>query len=198
MSSVRPPEYRSDKLTEAELAIPDEEEKRLFHNPDFQMSQDFFTHDCATRLAAVLNARGYLNPCCLCTPRLAYVWWKRFHRPVRLLDIDEVRFSLLPGFRRFDINAPSCLDESFDVIITDLPTFSELALPLIRKVVDQLAAGKKPDLFLVWDENSEPSLLQTFSDYGLRRTEFRLEHCYVKPCSQSRFPLYGNVDLSGA
>src|SRR5918998_5412706 len=90
-----------------------------FVPPDFTLSQIFFTQQTAAALVQALDV--YVNPCCLCTPRLAAEWARRGRR-VTLLDIDP-KFAEFAEFLPYDLREPQPINREFDVIIADPPFF---------------------------------------------------------------------------
>jgi hypothetical protein len=155
-----------------------------FVPPDFTLSQFFFANETAQRLVQAFD--GYANPCCLCTPRLAYEWFRRGRR-VTLLDID-LRFLAFSDFIHFDLRFPRRVDRIFDVIIADPPFFRA---DLMYEIIRGLLVGQRPDLFLGFAVEHEGELLRLFSEYGLQRTAFDLCHCNLKASYQHLFQLYG-------
>ncbi|MBB4212579.1 putative N6-adenine methyltransferase [Rhodothalassium salexigens DSM 2132] len=159
-----------------------------FVPPDFHIGQFFYDARTARRLADALD--GYRAPCCLCTPRLAAEWHRR-GRTVAALDIDT-RFAFLPGFRRFDLNAPTAIDAVFDAMIFD-PVF-QAAATLRRPVELALKASRAHgpvDLFVTFPRERESDLLASFAEFELRPLRFPLVYNNVKPDQQHRFGLYG-------
>lgn len=160
-----------------------------FVEPDFALGQFFYTAETARHLAARLD--GYVKPCCLCTPRLAWEWLVR-GRTVRLLDCDQ-RFSSLPGFRQFDLLRPASLGEDFDVIIVD-PVYYP-AHTVARAVRALMPSPPTAALYMSFPIQRESELLSAFAEYGLRPLKTRLTWCNVKSEDQGRFRLYGRTPL---
>lgn len=156
-----------------------------FVPPDFTLSQIFFTQQTASALVRALDA--YVNPCCLCTPRLAAEWARRGRR-VTLLDIDP-RFAEFAEFLPYDLREPQPINREFDVIIADPPFF--IPEP-VHQAIHVLAGDRRPDLFLVFAVEHEAELLRLFAEYRLQPTDFNLRHSNVKVSHQLLFRLYGS------
>src|SRR3954470_9164171 len=99
-----------------------------------EIEQYFFDEPTLAHLAAF--AARFENPCCLCTPSLGQELERR-NIHARSLDIDE-RFSVLPGFRLYDLSKPERLDEKFGLIICD-PPFLNVSLDELLRAVTVLS-----------------------------------------------------------
>jgi hypothetical protein len=168
---------------------PSIEHADRFVTPDFALAQFFYTAETARRLVASLD--HFSKPCCLCTPRLAWEWHER-GRTVRLLDYD-VRFSSLPGFRRFDLLRPEPLDEDFDVIVVD-PVYYPAAT-LARAVRALVRPTSTTALYISFPVQRESELLSAFGGFGLRALRTRLAWCNLKAEHRTKFRLYGRTPL---
>ena len=165
---------------------PHVSQQDFFVEPNFDLAQFFYTAETARLLVNALN--DYSSPCCFCTPRLAWEWKQR-GREVRLLDYD-VRFSVLPGFRHFDVLKPEPINELFDVVIFD-PIFVPAGV-LVRAVRAVMAGSPMADLYMTFPIDREEELLRAFATLSLKPVDFPLTCCNIKPEYQSLFRLYGS------
>lgn len=161
----------------------------FFVEPNFDLSQFFFTADSARRLINALD--NYSNPCCLCTPRLAHEWQLR-GRAVRLLDHD-LRFQSIGRFSRFDLLDPQPLEETFDVIVAD-PVFYTADV-ILSAVHTLMANSPQAALFIAFPVERQDELLTTFFEFSLRPLSFPLTWCNLKSEYQTTIILYGNQEL---
>ncbi|TWB12403.1 putative N6-adenine methyltransferase [Nitrospirillum amazonense] len=163
-----------------------------FVTPDFTLGQFFYSAETVRLLADCLD--HFTNPCCLCTPRLAYEWHQR-GREVRLLDYDR-RFSSMPGYRPFDLLRPQPTTERFDAVIFD-PIFSDATR--LRRALEMVAGQPDADtptaLYMTFPKEREAELLSAFGAWRLAPLPFRLGYNNVRPGHADTFQLYGNRPL---
>jgi len=134
--------------------------------------------------------------CCLCTPTLGHAFWES-SKIVSVYDIDT-RFDYLPGFYFFDLRWS--LPKSgiqHEIVVFDPPFFYIPMNQLYDAVLRVLNDRKSAKLLIGFLKREEPLLLQTFKDFNLKKTKFKLMYSSVSPNKWTNYALYSNVDLPG-
>jgi len=159
----------------------------------YDLEQYFWTEDTVKRL---LHSLEYIPECCcLTTPSLGHGFYE-IGRDELVLDIDT-RFDYLPKFRYFDILYPSNVDEDVRMIVMD-PPFFYIPMEKIYEAVIKITNGDtKCKLMIGFLIREEKTLLQTFSKFNLKRTNFPLEYATARPNKWKNYALYSNIDLPG-
>ncbi len=128
--------------------------------------------------------------CCLCAPTLA----AHLHasgKSVVSLDIDR-RFEGTPGFRYFDILDPQWLGQSFDLIFCD-PPFFNVSFRQLHAAIRTLAQNDfQQRIWLTYLDRRSEKLLNAFSDFQLRPSDFFPQYQTVEDCDKNRIRLFCN------
>lgn len=189
------------------IRVPNNYMKRSMFLNGFKERRDleqyFWTEKTIESIRAALRyTYGPESSCCLCTPSLAHNWWANESKEVSLLDIDT-RFGYLPRFRYFDLRYPHKTDltddqQMWSVLVFD-PPFFYIPLNVLYKAVLYVCNNqiKTTKLLMGFLKREETTLLNVFSEFGLKRTNFPLEYSHVKPNKWINYALYSNVDLPG-
>jgi hypothetical protein len=159
----------------------------------YDLEQYFWTEDTVKRL---LHSLEYIPECCcLTTPSLGHGFYE-IGREELVLDIDT-RFDYLPKFRYFDILYPSNVDENVRMIVMD-PPFFYIPMEKIYEAVIKITNGDTNcKLMIGFLIREEKTLLQSFSKFNLKRTNFPLEYATARPNKWKNYALYSNIDLPG-
>lgn len=159
----------------------------------YDLEQYFWTEDTVKRL---LHSLEYIPECCcLTTPSLGHGFYE-IGRDELVLDIDT-RFDYLPKFRYFDILYPSNVDENVRMIVMD-PPFFYIPMEKIYEAVIKITNGDTNcKLMIGFLIREEKTLLQSFSKFNLKRTNFPLEYATARPNKWKNYALYSNIDLPG-
>ena len=171
-------------------------DKSMFGNgfeERYDLEQYFWTEDTVNKL---INSLEYTpDCCCLTTPSLGH-GFNEIGRKELVLDIDT-RFDYLPKFRYFDILYPVQLNENIHIIVMD-PPFFYIPMDQIYKAVIKIIKGDTNcKLMIGFLIREEKILLNTFSKFNLKRTNFPLEYATAKPNKWKNYALYSNIDLPG-
>lgn len=131
------------------------------------------------------------SPCCLCAPLLGKHLAER-GVAVTILDIDE-RFSVVPGFRHYDIYRPAWLDRKFGIILCD-PPFFNVSLSQLFAAVRILSHHQFDQPLLVsYLQRRSEAILGTFSPFGLRPTGFCPGYQTVQASARNDIEFFGNI-----
>lgn len=155
------------------------------------LEQYFWTRETVAKL--VKSLEHIPDCCCLTTPSLG-VGFYEVGRDEVVLDIDT-RFDYLPKFRYFDILYPTTVGNEFRIIVMD-PPFFYIPMETIKKAVLKITNGETNVKFMIgFLMREEATLLNTFKEFNLKRTNFPLEYATVKPNKWKNYCLYSNIDL---
>lgn len=160
---------------------------------DHSFEQFFFDEPTRRSLLDVLYSR-HQRPLLLCAPSLA-VDAEKAGAAYLLLDRDE-RFAFLPGFRPFDLDRPSAVDDfAYDAVLCD-PPFANFDLARLRHVLDVLAgadeARRAAPLYLAFNARREEAIRAAFGEDELVRWgDGPLGYTSVKASTQQHIHLYG-------
>ena len=166
------------------------------------LEQYFWTVDTVQRLILSLShiinynkSSEIENCCCLTTPSLGHGLHEQgYEEPV--LDLD-IRFAYLPKYRYYDILCPDMYEKPFKILVMDPPFFyipMEQLLVAVKILLRNDMNGKLMVGFLIREEKT---LLSTFKEFSLKRTNFKLEYATVKDNKWKNYALYSNIDLPG-
>lgn len=154
-----------------------------------EIEQYFFDEPTLDHLARF--AGRFDNPCCLCTPSLGQELERRGIR-ARTLDLDG-RFSLLQGFRLYDISRPEPLDEQFGIIICD-PPFWSVSLGQLLETVKVLSHGDYSQPVIVnYLVSRAPIITSVFAAFGLQPTGYRPGYLTTQNVGRNQMEFYGNM-----
>ena len=155
---------------------------------DHANEQYFF--DDATRAWLVEWLQPFDSICVLCAPTLGAALIDAGKTPV-VLDIDD-RFAHLPGFTKWDINRPTHLSQSFDVIFCD-PPFFNVSLRTLRSAIEMLAHfDTTQKLGMCYLTRRRATVLKSFKAFGLRETGKRMGYKSVVPRVKNEIELLRN------
>ena len=160
-----------------------------------EYEQYFFTENVLIQLTDIFQYEKKII--CLCTPAVADAFYRLKNKEVLCLDIDN-RFNYLPKFIYTDINDIINNINKFkipndyinpDLIIVD-PPFFKMNLNNLYKFIDLLTnKNKKTKIIFAFIIRKEKELLNTFKDYNLKLTKFKLEYNNV---DKTKWENYGN------
>lgn len=158
-----------------------------------QREQYFFAPPTVQRLTdLMMDARA---PCCLCAPMIARELAAR-GRSARLLDIDE-RFSVTPGFRRWDLYRPEPVGETFDRILCD-PPFTKVRLSQLFDALRVVCQGDfSTPILLCHLAQRAGDVTGALARFGLQPTDIEVQYVSIKPTAYNRVILYTNAALVG-
>lgn len=150
-----------------------------------EREQYFFDAGTVREWAAV--ASRFENPCLLCAPTVGAELQGR----AAILDTDE-RFVVYPGFRRWDLNAPTYLPTRFGVILCDPPFFA-ISLGRLAAAIDLLSAyDPAQPLALTYLKRREQPLLRALARYNLHPTDSRPRYRSVDTSGRNEIEVYAN------
>lgn len=157
-----------------------------------EIEQYFFDKPTLGHLADF--ASRFDNPCCLCTPSLGAELEKRGVR-VTTLDIDE-RFSMLRGFRLYDINKPEPPGEKFGVIICD-PPFLNVTLAELFEAIKVLSLNDYSQRVIINCLSSRAlAITRLFSPFGLETTGYKPSYSTIQNIGRNKMEFFGNLDAA--
>jgi len=155
--------------------------------------QYFFDAVTVRRLADFLQE--FDAPLCLCAPLVAAELTRR-GVTVTLLDIDR-RFADLPGFRFFDLQHPTWLEEEFGIILCDPPFFGVSLSRMVRAIRGLAHHDTATPLLVAWLRRRQGKFLEVFSPFGLEPTGFLPSYETVPKLGKFEIELFGNVPTPG-
>lgn len=155
--------------------------------------QYFFDDETLRFLVSTCLGRGKI--CCLCCPSLGMAL-EQAGQDVHTLDIDE-RFSVLNGFRQFDIESPTWLGVKYGLIVCD-PPFFLIAPSLLRKTIDMISLYDHQQLLVIsYLRRREETILEAFRSYGLIPSRRVAGYKSVLDKEKGLIEFYDNISLGG-
>jgi hypothetical protein len=113
-------------------------------------------------------------------------------RSPRILDIDD-RFSGTRGYRRWDIQRPERLPETYDIIVCD-PPFFNVSLSRLFRAIRVLAQERFDQPLLVsYLRRRSEALLGAFRPFNLEATGFLPVYVTVQPAERNDVEFFGNL-----
>lgn len=156
--------------------------------PDERRDREQYFFDAPTVRAWASVASRFENPCLLCAPTVGAEV-----RGSTVLDVDE-RFSVLSGFRRFDLASPEHQKQKFGVILCDPPFFA-VSLGRLAAAIDLLSGfDRSQPLAVAYLKRRESKVLETFEAYGLRPTGALPGYRSIDAEGRNEIEVYANFD----
>lgn len=151
--------------------------------------QYFFDEATLSQLMALCG--GYERVACVCAPTLGRALAAIGEQPC-ILDIDE-RFADVPGFTRFDLQAPSWLGDAFDLVVCDPPFFTVSLGCLFTALAMVTQHDHRRPLLVSYLSRRADAVVRAGQRFGLRATGLSVGYETVADVEKNEIEWFTNL-----